>query len=168
MEFVGYFELNMLVSCCLTNKKKKRNFLIFHTTLHFFHCSVCEYGGFEGTYTRNIFKECVISVFFKNYNSHSHVRNHQVEIHIFIQELGKNKSNEVIVTAEGWRTSVNSKHGSHARTGSYSRLYRMTCIDLCNTFREQWIALLQPLLRAHVEVHEVPNLLWTLQELKLH
>lgn len=44
----------------------------------------------------------------------------------------------------------------------------MMYIDLRNTFREQWFALLQALLKMHVEVHAVPNFLWTLQALKLH
>lgn len=105
-------------------------------------------------HTQYLQRMCYLS-FLQKLNSHSHVRNRQVEIHIFIQNSRKNKINEVRVTAENWRTNVNSKRRSHARTRSYSRLYCMMYIDLRNTFREQWIALLQALLKMHVEIHAV-------------
>lgn len=55
--------------------------MIFHTRIHFFHCSV-EYMNMVVlkvcTHEKCLQRICYLT--FLNYNSHSDVRNHQVEI----------------------------------------------------------------------------------------
>lgn len=109
-----------------------------------------EYDGFESTCTWEILSMSVVAQFSSKTKLSFSYYKPSGRNNTFILKLRKNKSNEPRVTAESnWRTRVNLKHRTPARTRNCSRFYCLNYIDSCSTFREQRIALLQLLFKMH-------------------